>query len=349
MNILRFSGSLLKTALLSLILMAPNAPLAFGNDSFSVLLKDKNELVRAEAIRAFRASGPFSDQNVRLLTEALQDPSDLVRRETISTLESLGSKAEIAVPGIIKFLSTVEPGNLAQIHAPLALKSIGLNNEAVISKLKNLIQSQNSDLLPIRINSMVALGELKGNPETIGPILENICQNDSEHQALRLKCWAALARVLPDHTQAVGELVEMVKGKYGEIVSAYTLASGLSMSFLPRRDALITLSDLGKIDLVVPILIAELKNAPPREKERTIRNLQVINPTAKPLRKMLPHLKQYIESGNIKDAQIKFITLVSIARIGGPVDGKAILKEVLKNSNDVQIKSFTTQILEKFK
>jgi len=349
-NILRFSGFLLKMAILSLLLLVPDIHIALGSDSFSLALKNESEIVRAEAISTFRKKkGPFSDESIGLLGKALNDPSSLVRREAMDVLEILGPKAKAAVPDIIHFLSNIEPGNAAQIRAPLAIKSIGINNNEVHSKLKEILQIQDSELLLIRINSIIAIGELKGNPKTVEPFLESICRNNSEPQELRMKCWVALARIQPSHPQAIEKLIEMIKEGHKR-KSAYVVASGIQINFTPRFDALKALSDIEKIDLAVPILIDELKSASSeRERNRVILDLKLIKPTSKGLKNLLPYLKQFIESGNIKGGYMKYFTLQSIALIGGPIEGKEFLREFSKKSDDAQAKSFATQILKNIK
>jgi len=146
-----------------------------------ICLKDKNHLVRAEAVDALGAIERPSRDLSNAILRLSEDKKPNVRHKVTEVLERWG----IAAPNMIKMdlreLENEELDIKIQKKIIQRLGSMGGNDERVITKLISLLESSTKDL---RISSAAALAKIKqGRPEVVSA-LRQMCKDDDDKVSL---------------------------------------------------------------------------------------------------------------------------------------------------------------------
>lgn len=125
----------------------------------SVILNDSYNGARSNAVGSLgrlQEISPPSELVMTILTDALQDEDERVRKTAVIVLGHVGSKAKAAVPSLIK---ASQLGDTAmRERAVFALGKIGEASPEVFSALTEALKS---DVRNIHLHAIRALGEIK--------------------------------------------------------------------------------------------------------------------------------------------------------------------------------------------
>ncbi len=157
--------------------------------------KDPNELVKAEAQRAYaKISGISQDSQTQLdkLIADLRNPNPIVRREAIKALTNLGPQAGPAVPALASLLEKAQTGDLETQRA--LVQALGKIGKPAMPVLSNAALKNPNYL--IRSDVVTLLGTI-GGPEAIPVLMQ--AMSDVQWR-VRKNAVDALAKILDAKT-----------------------------------------------------------------------------------------------------------------------------------------------------
>lgn len=316
---------------------------AIDKDVFDVI-RHGDRAARQRAVRTLRDTRPVTQEIVSALTVALEDKSELVRREAVLAVAKIGPDAKDAVPTLLTLLKSKRGNQLERIEVPLALSKIGPVSTDVIPALIRIVEDKNDNLL-MRARAIVALGNIRPPAQDASTALLKIAKED-DLELLQIKAWEALVKIQPDNQEAVNALVEVAKGKMGRefVVRQGVLTTGFNVD----TDALITLVEIGETKKALPILINALGNEDRAIRASAATLLGKIGPAAKPA---IPALLELLRSESPRgvDRLLKRLVigvLIQIDPTSEPV--VSTMKDVEANDPDPEMRKIARKFLERF-
>ncbi len=157
------------------------------------LKDDPEDKVRRVAANALGRFGSKANETIpALITSLATDPRSIVRYSAASALGKFGPKANEATPALIAALKGRQSGDL-RVIAAVALAETGYQSEDIIPPILDGIKRIKQFGFSIRCAQ--ACGRLGSLAKDAAPLLQNIMNDEDEHQKVREAAREALLKI----------------------------------------------------------------------------------------------------------------------------------------------------------
>lgn len=139
---MRFKHSVLSSALAAMVVLAVTGCGGSDVGKLTTQLKDEDEDVRYDAVKALEGMGDTAKEAVPALTEALSDQDPKVRYRAAKALSKIGANAA-AVPALSEALKDNNPDVV--YYAAKSLEALGTDAEPAVPGLIQALQSKQNE------------------------------------------------------------------------------------------------------------------------------------------------------------------------------------------------------------
>ena len=159
-------------------------------------LKEGDDGVRAEAVRALLQAGPHSTTEVGGLVDSLQSDIDVVRFHAAIALGNLGVAGRPAVPGLIR-AALWDEDPAVRLVAAMALWKVDRKGPLVVPALIKALDDANELICWIAVEF---LGQIGPAAQEAVPALQQTLQRDFGISFIKTGVILALERIVPQAT-----------------------------------------------------------------------------------------------------------------------------------------------------
>ena len=297
----------------------------------SPLIGPQSARIRSHSARALGNLGPAAAPAVTVLTAALKDKDESVRRAAATALGDIGPNAKNSVPALVSALD--DPAGSVTLSAIESLGKIGKASvPALVEKLK---------AVHFQHLATTVLGEIGPDASEAVPSLTGLL--NTKDTELRREVILTLAAIGPASKTAVPELIKIVEDKQSTVrpAAAYALgrigakeaASVLKNSLDAPNDPMLGLASIWALlqldpnnedyaKIAVPRLAAALTSDRPRVRREAATTLGKLGPQAK---SAVAALQKSLKDD---DHEVRVESLVALAEIGA--DSQTAVTDIIE-------------------
>ena len=291
-------------------------------------LTNDDEEIRLLALKRASEVQP-NKEIVGAVLRLLNDKSARVRRESVSALGKFGPAAVEAIPTLVQTLTNKAENRGIRVQIALELRKIGALASEYLTGLLRVASDKNDDRA-VRSQVLTLIGEMGTAAKHALPILQTLAKEE-QSQLMRVKAWAAIAKVEIGNREAVGALIRFAENKTDRTLANHATAA---------------LVEIGEGKKLVPVLKQHLGDKDIGKKWSAAVALGEIGSAAADA---VPQLVQRVKNQD-EASVVRIQSVIALGKIG-PAAGASIptLRDVVSNDPLPEMRKVAAEALEKIK
>jgi len=342
----KFISALISILIICFISLTLNIFISICNSSeYKANIKSKDSQARKHYIEKLAEKTNITHEDTIIVVEALYDKSDIVWLSAIATIEKIYPQGQLNISSLIKLLhdKSVKPEKKYYIIQILNLYKD--KSDIFIDDLLNILKDNKTPVL-IRIQIIDLFGNLGNKSKNVRSNLLKLAK-ENENELIRFKAWKSLSILEPNNDEAIAKIAEKAESKSSETLTSN--AGAIHRSFYPTLDAVTTLVDLEKFDIVLPIIL-ELLNSPSDELRPIAASILLLKIGSK-AESYLPQIIEEINKDPFKSDSLAIYYIIPLLSKLDDPNGLSFktLSNLSKNATKPIIREFATENLVSMK
>jgi len=342
----KFISNIIFILILCLIILNAIGSSSISNSSeYKDNIKSKDPYTRKHYIEKLAVKPIITDEDIIILVDALYDKSDIVWLSAIATIEKIYPKGKQILSYLLLALNDKTEKPEKKYHIIKILNIYKEKSDVYIDDLLNILKDNKTPVL-IKIQIIDLFGKLGNKSNNVHSNLLKLAK-ENENELIRFKAWKSLSILEPNNDEAIAKLVEVAQSKSTEKIRSN--AGVINTSYYPTLDAVTTLVNLEKFDIVLPIIL-ELLNSPSDELRPTATSFLALNIRGQ-AESYLPQIIEEINKDPLKSDSLAMSYIISWLSQIDDADDLAFktLNNISKTDTNPNIKKMATAFVTSMK